>query len=158
MNKTEYNKEYYKKNKKKIAAAKKQRYEDNGEYRRSLLFNSKVQYALRSLKEDKPIEYIKFNGTQERAYSLKQVIKIINRSKPLVYSWYKNGIIPKSLFGNDRLCYSQVAYIDTILDKIDSGALSISYEQLGIILNKVWNKKFSTKVLQEVIKEIMNEK
>lgn len=149
LDKSKYNKEYYKDKKPVLDGDKMRKYRDNiGGYRTKAQIRARVNYLIKALGKSR--KTVEFAGTEESAYTLSEISQKVGRNRDTLKRWIKNKLIPASLYENKLYTNSQVLYIGALIKCIDTGLL-VTQEQVSNILNSVWTKKFSLVLLNKAI-------
>ena len=158
-NTSDYNSKYYKRHRKKLLNKKNSRYKNDDEYREACKRRAKLQASLKAVSTPEREYSVVHNGATEPAFFLPQMAKIINRNKMVLYGWKKDGILPttKNVLSRERVLYSysQVMAIKNIIGQVDNKDLDISYDELKVILSKVWDTTYSVDIVKEKIQEVI---
>lgn len=158
-NTSDYNAKYYQRHKKKLLGKKNSRYKDDEEYRTACKRRAKLQASLDSISTAPKEHTVTQNGVVEPAFFLPQTAKMINRNKMVLYGWKKDGILPSTsnVLSRNRVLYSQsqVMALKNIIWQIDNKDLDISYDELKVILHKVWDMTYTVDLIKEKIQEVM---
>jgi len=92
---SEYHKKYYQRNKEKILARRKQRYEDNPEREKRYM----REYRKRQRRDRPPItRKIEIGGVTAFVYTVGEMAKKIDRSVSTVNNWERSGTMPETPF------------------------------------------------------------
>lgn len=118
---SEYQRDYYARNRERIAARKKKRYEEDPEYRRKIRESGSVYSEKQKARRDKLCAdgdidskssvgkkkyvrlpkrkiYVTVNGAKRIARSTSDLADSISRTVATVYSWVRNGTLPRTPF------------------------------------------------------------
>lgn len=107
MSESDYAKQYYKKNKQKIAARKRARYRLDPEYREKV--KEQARCRSRKLIAQNPRGRTTYNRGDQIFYSFSHVVSAIGRHSQTVTNYIRRGIIPDSGYSlsNGRRYYTQ---------------------------------------------------
>ena len=157
MSNKKYQRDYYKKNRKRILAQRKKRYETDESYRKKALDRSRVQLALTSIQDRYKIPTVEINGKEIRLYSLPQMSNVMHRHRDVVAGWRNIGVIPstkhKNKYGHLLYRECQVEYLAEMVRRIDHDDLNITLRQMKTVLQKVWYETFDNNLLTKILKE-----
>ncbi len=139
----EYNKNYYRENKVRIAEKRKDKYKTDPEYRMRIQLNCQRSYRKRLKSKSKRIGYtIKKKGGME-LFSLAFITKLTGKSNEVIWRLEKKGVIPVPLYTDARewrlYTEDQVKRVATALDNLDTGIWT--QDQVSFYLHKHWKKE-----------------
>lgn len=156
-----YFKDYYDRKKDELAKKRKDKYDNDPEYREKIRISSialrtrkKAELSrLRELgllpkkvhKKRSPRTYfMEINGIMTQVYSIEEVSKKTNRSKVVLRDWIKRGIIPRSPLTTKKgySLYTE-SMIDVINEVVASRTTVFSKDCLGDEVLRLWELESS---------------
>ena len=163
---SDYYKEYYKQHKADILAARGEKYRQDERYRQGILRRAKVASVVKTMIYQKQKEAIRVihAGRPERLFYVNSMELMVNRDRAVLDDWRKSDppIIPTPLYydkrGRGMYSASQVQFIAKVLHRLDIGKLSMTYNDLRLLLHDVWKESFSEKTLTIRIREVLHGK
>lgn len=161
---SDYYKEYYKQHKADILAARGEKYRKDPRYRDAILRRAKVASVVKTMIHQKQKEAIRVihAGKPEKVFYVKHMELMVNRDRAVLDAWRKSdpSIIPRPLYYDKRkrgvYSESQVNFIAKVLHRLDLGSLSMTYNDLRLLLQSVWAERFSERILTTRIMEVLH--
>lgn len=130
MSTKEYQKDYYKENKRLISDLRKIRYRTDKNYREKIKRRSKSRYRRRLRSPDKKLGYtVKIVGGVP-VFSVKYVLGVISKSRDFLDAWEASGHIPRSTYVDTR---GWRLYSQNQIDLLDVA--------IGMYDKRDWNKE-----------------
>lgn len=139
---SEYNREYYERNKKRIAERKKERYRRDSAYRKAIRKRTKESHAaLRKRRIETGYDRRVLADGTVKYFSIGKIGEIINRSSHTIRAYHKSGIIPDSGHYDSRgwrlYTKEQALILKKLFKKFDKQEIP-SLDTLGAELKKEW--------------------
>jgi hypothetical protein len=140
---SKYNRQYYLKNREKVAAYKRERYKTNKTYAKKIKERGYLRYKFNEL----------FMCEIPSKLSLKEAAYQLNKPKFILYSWFRQGLIPCNKVKDQYLFTpAQISLLKILADMVDREVEGITYDAFKDTTNYFWNKDSFTK--KEVIKYV----
>jgi len=119
---SEYYREYYLENRKRILSERKKRYHADVEYKENIKSRFRKRYASKLKSPDKGVGYTVKKKDGMPLFSIKYVSSMTGLSQSLIRGMEQRGILPKSIYTDSRgwRLYSehQIKLIVTVLRKV----------------------------------------
>ena len=137
---------WYEKNKEQFNAKRRQRYQEDDEYREKALENTRT-YRSEGVRHpelaDTPM-YREWNGELIEVFRISTVAEMIGRSVQAIRKWEKNEIIPKPYFGRGHRVYTanQIKLLKKVAAFSDKYRYNRAkyYAKLEKLVNEVYEK------------------
>jgi hypothetical protein len=166
-NSSKYNRDYYKRNKKKILASRAKRYKTDGSYRSGILNRAEAGRVLRRAANKMFHSTVEHDKVEERTYTFTELSETISREKSVIYRWRWQGAMPRPIyFEGTQKCLgiysqSQVALMSAFCKMVDNGE-RVTYQEMAFVLHKLWKKRFDpgafAKCLQQAKRKLKGER
>lgn len=132
--------EYYRKNKKKISAKKKKRYEFDYSYRTMVKRRARAYYELHK-KTDSHVDRKLFRGKEGVVMTIGRLSSVIHRHIQTIRNYHSKGIIPEPKMWDSRgwrlYTSSQVSLLQLVFRKVDRKEIR-SLKQAKELIHEGW--------------------
>lgn len=142
----EYFAKWYAENREKLSQKRRERYQNDPDYREKVLLNSKKsRKSLKEVTDGGGGRLVGADGVERNCYTVSETASLLDVSRETVIQWERSGVMPKDPFARNPRCYTagQVQGIKKAIEAHRNGAkrVHIRKDNVGFtaMISEHWN-------------------